>query len=141
LSEGFRREAASIAFSAEDQRRLIAALQQPSLHVTVAHPLSGWWRRLAWCGAGAAAVVMGFCLITGFPSRSPRHRSPEPTSQADVPDVPMLMHFSYCQPNYIFRRQADLVLDSVSCEPRTVEQTLWLAQHEKPAASATKSPL
>ena len=136
LADGFHRDAASIAFSSEDQHRLIVALQQQPVNVPVRHVILNWWSRLAWIGASAAVLVIGLFVFTGLPFRS-TPRAPRPDH---VPNRPMLVRFSYCEPGYTFRREADFVTDSISCNPRTIEQTLWLA-NQKPVKPATKSEL
>lgn len=131
LAEGFLRETERIAFAGEEQRRLVAALQQQPVQVHETHLLSDWWRRVAWIGA-SAAVLIGLFLMAGFPFRD-RPAVPA-SSAADISDAPILVRFSYCAPTYTFWREDDLVIDSLSCTPMFIEHTLW---NQK--AASTKS--
>jgi len=137
LADDLRHNAASIRFSPEEQGRLVDALRQQDANEPARELISNWWSRLAWIGASAAVLVVGLFVITGLPFRS-TPRAPRPDH---VLNRPMLVRFSYCEPSYTFHREADFVTDSIGCNPRTIEQTLWLARNQKPVKSATKSEL
>jgi len=130
LAEGFRHDTQAIAFTADGERRLIAALQQWPVNVHDAPVLFDWWRRVAWIGAGAAVLVIVLVFIKGFHIRSDRPAAV--SSDVGSPNTPILVRFSYCSPIYTFRREGDLVTDSLSCTPRLIEQTLWVEQNQKP---------
>jgi hypothetical protein len=130
LTEGFRRNTAAIAFTADGERRLIAALQQPSVNVHDAPVFFYWWRRVAWVGAGAAVLVIALVFTKGLPFRSDRPAAV--SSDVGSGNTPILVRFSYCSPIYTFRREGELVTDSLSCTPRLIEQTLWVERNQKP---------
>ena len=136
LTRGFLRESEGIIFNAEAQRRVVAALQQPrpgKAHGT--NLLLDWWRHIAWAGAVATILVVTLLFLKGFSSRD---RQPLSLSSGNPPSVaPVVIRSSYCAPVYTFRREDDFVTDSLGCNPRIVEQTLWIARKQMPAATTS----
>jgi hypothetical protein len=142
LTDRFRGRTESLALGPEAQRRIVAALRDASPQRAGEIHVRDWWRRLAWPFAVAASLLVASSLMTGFPFQPGGHdlraaRAPG----SDLTGVSILI--SDCEPTYTFRRERNRVLDTFTCRPRVLEQTLWLSQTGKPAASdrERKTPL
>ena len=132
LTDRFRGRTESLALRPEAQRRIVAALRDASAQRAGEIHVRDWWRRLAWPFAVASALLVAASLMTGFPFQPRGHdlraaRAPG----RDLPVVSILI--SDCEPTYAFRREGNRVLDTLTCNPRVVEQTLWLSENQKPA--------
>jgi len=128
LSDGFHRAAESTSFSSEEQDRLVSVLQGESTKIPDSHLVTGWWPRLAWIGASAAVLIIALFLMNRFPVRK------RPSSGAAVVSTPTVIQYSYCAPSYSFERRGDFVIDSLSCTPFLVQQTLWVERKKQPAS-------
>jgi hypothetical protein len=130
LSARFHRAAEPASFSREEQDRLVTALQRERI-VHDTQLVTSWWPRLAWIGASAAVLIIALFLMNRFPVRK------RPSSGAGVASTPTVIQYSYCAPSYTFERRGDFVIDSLSCTPFLVQQTLWVERNKQP--SSTKS--
>jgi len=149
LSGRFKRDTESLLLDPSVQRCLVAARgqtskgSQPQKRSEKHGPFFGWWRRLAWPATIAAGLVGAAFLMTGFPfgGRRPAIQNANLPAMGSV--GPVLIQLSECIPVYTFQSEGDLVLDSLSCNPRVVNQTLWLSRNEKSTATKpeTKFPL
>jgi hypothetical protein len=142
LTDRFSRRTESLALGPEVQSRMIATLRDASLQHSGERLSPEWWRLLLWPFAAAASLLVAASLMTGFPFQPRVHGLRiAVTPGRDLAGVSILM--SDCEPTYIFRREKNRVLDTLTCKPRVLEQTLWLSQTRKPATTdqERKSPL
>jgi hypothetical protein len=140
FSDRCERDTEGLALRSEVRRRTEAAIPGPSGARVHGSPVADRWRRLFWPATIGAAIVLGACLITGFPFRSRMPAMLKAPSLEGNSDAAVLIRLSDCVPTYTFRREGDLVIDSLTCNPRVVEQTLWLTQNQK-AAKQRRTPL
>ncbi len=129
FSRGFQQAAQTLALRPDIQRRVLAALQAEPVPLPGQAGVLAWWQRLVWPVAITAALLLATALMTGVPfssrvsvippMRSARRDAPAPT--------PVSIRLSYCVPTYTFRQNGNTVIDSLTCNPRVVDQTIWLS--------------
>lgn len=51
------------------------------------------------------------------------------------------LRISYCEPIYTFRADGNFVIDSLTCQPRIVEESIQLSQSQTRHEQERKSPL
>ncbi|MGP8219819.1 MAG: hypothetical protein ACLQPI_10300 [Limisphaerales bacterium] len=90
--------------------------------------LAGFWRPLAWIGAGVALLLLAGVLITGFPAGSPVRKPETAHSTGGDSGVVISIRISYCDPVYTFSTDGNSVVDSLTCQPRVVEESLQLSR-------------
>ncbi len=123
MATRFQEAVAGVQLEGHVRRRILAVLKTTP-------PERGedlrarFWRRIALPFAAAAALVLLLITWKFHSSSEPgTHRgdaqlSSEPASRA------LSIHLTYCVPAYTFRREGNIVIDSLSCEPQTTEGSL-----------------
>jgi hypothetical protein len=138
LSERLRQDAETLSLHPEGRQRILTALQHKSAppmdRQSIIHP----WNRLAWPLAVAASLLLiaTLLLIKHFSSA----RAPETkTLQSNGPDIhsAVSIEISCCVPTYEFRREGDLVVDTLSCETIVASGTLGTGG-QKPVPQKTE---
>ena len=122
VSSGFRQSTEALTLRADVHQRLMEALRED-------RPAGGngaltWWRRLFWPATVSAAIVLAAALMIGVPfgSRVPVAQTAQ-LARHEV-ETSLSIRLSYCTPIYTFHQEGDLVIDSVTCDPRYVNETL-----------------
>jgi anti-sigma-K factor RskA len=140
LPARFRRETESLALRPEVKRRIEAALAAKASAPAEEHPLLGIWRRIAWPAAIAASLL----VAAGLSLRGPLRGRVQKAETARRPEPAVIsIRVSYCNPTYTFRRENNLVIDTLTCTPHVVEENLSLSldQSPVPQTQERKTPL
>ena len=134
LSTRFRCGAESLTLDPNLQTRILAAVEKKSTRPSAIPFVPGFSRSLALLGAGFVLLV-ALVLI-------PRMRQNE-ASQSLVGDSGAFisLRISYCDPTLTFRTDGDYVIDSLTCEARTMEESLQLFRSSTGHEQERKSPL
>jgi len=116
----------SLTLHPQVRRRLLTAFETGSVPVSGAVRLFAWWPRLAWGTAIVAALLVAVSLLTGVPFG--RHAPPAQVAKSDprATQAAVALYFSYCAPTYNVRLEGDFVVDSLTCNPCLVQETVWL---------------
>jgi anti-sigma factor RsiW len=135
LTGRFHQETESLALRPQVRRRIQAAVETASAPVSRPVRMLAWWPRLAWRPrlawgtAIAAALLVAVSLLTWFPLG--RHAPLEQMAQSrpHATQAAVALCFSYCAPTYNFHLEGDFVVDSLTCNPCVVQETVWLAHN------------
>jgi len=125
LSHRLRHDAETLTLHPDVERRILAALAERI-------PSTDWssivwsWNRLAWPLAIAVSVllIVTLPLINHF-SRGRVHPTETTRSNRGANDSAVSILISYRVPIYRFRREGDLVVDTLSYETVVASETLW----------------
>ncbi|MGD1017727.1 MAG: hypothetical protein ABSA12_00260 [Verrucomicrobiia bacterium] len=126
LSERLRQGTKTLALRPDVRRRILTVLEHKSVPLMDREPLVGLWNRFAWPLAGAVCLllVVGFLLVNHFPGVR-THRTEIARSDGRDISSAISIQISYCAPIYKFRREGNLVVDTLSCETVVANETLW----------------
>jgi hypothetical protein len=125
------RETEELSLPPEFHRRVLNAIREQSQPSRPAKLPGSWWPKLAWATAVGTALIIAVCLMIGSPFSSNPARQANNGWPASNPATSVSVRLSYCALAYTFRREGDLVIDSLVCTPRVVEQTLWLSRNHQ----------
>ena len=141
LSNRFRRDTESLTLSPRVQRRIMAAVEEKFASSAAIPFLPGFWRPLAWLGAGVSLLLVTVFLATGFHFGAlVRHKETAQSFGGDS-GAAISIRISYCDPTYTFRTEGNFVIDSLTCQPRIVEESLQLSGRQTHSEQERKSPL
>ena len=137
LSRRFRRDTESLTLYSNLQTRILAAVEKKSASPGAVPFLPGFWRPFAWSGVGAAVLVVSVFLITALQLR---HKRAAQSFGGDS-GAAISIRISYCDPTYTFRTEGNFVIDSLTCQPRILEESLQLSGRQTHPEQERKSPL
>jgi anti-sigma factor RsiW len=122
LSGGLERIAEAVTLETADQQRLAAAVQR-KIAPAPARPHVPFWKYLISPYAVSALLIIAIFaahfFLAGHHPKGAIARAPETKASPDVQ-----VNLSYCAPSYIFRREGNFVVDALTCDPRTANETL-----------------
>jgi hypothetical protein len=137
LSNRFRRDTDSLTLYPNLQTRIMAAVERKSASPPAVPFLPGSWRPFAWLGAAVALILVTIFLVTGLRLRYWQTVQ----SPGDDSGPAISLRISYCEPIYTFRADGNFVIDSLTCQPRIVEESIQLSQSQTRHEQERKSPL
>lgn len=132
LSNHFRQDTGSLTLSARARRRIMAAAEGEMAAPAAFALLLNVLRPLAWLGAGVAVLLVAAALAFGPWTR---HKGAAQSFAA------ISLQISYCDPTYTFSTDGNFVIDSLTCEPRIVEELLQLPGRQTRRDHDGRSPL
>ncbi|SPE54590.1 hypothetical protein SBV1_190065 [Verrucomicrobia bacterium] len=124
LSEGLGQTAAPHHLSADVRQRILAAAEhRPALPEGRAGERVKGWGWFGWPLAFGIGLVLTALLAPGFFSRLLSGGVSRTQSAQIRPAISIRV--SYPVPSYTFRREGDLVVDSITVKTNMVDETLW----------------
>ena len=123
LSQEFRQTTTGLMLPPDFQARLLIALHKEAAEkVTPLPEPNPGWARFAWPVAIAACVLFtSFRLSYFFPDAPTPEITDYKSAAVSPPDISV--HFVYCEPTHVFRKDGNQIVDAIICEPRTVDMT------------------
>lgn len=119
LSAHFRRGAESLALDPYLQTRIVASVEKNSTPHGGLPLIPGFWRSSVLLGGGFV-LLLTLMLI-------PRMRQTGASRSSTGNSGPVIsLQISSCDPTLTFRFDGTYVIDSLTCQPRTVEESLQL---------------
>ncbi len=130
LSHRLRHDAETLTLHPNVERHILAALAE-RIAPTDGKCIVWSWNRLAWPLAIAVSVllIVTLPLINHF-SRGRVHPTETTRSNRGANDSAVSILISYRVPIYRFRREGDLVVDTLSYETVVASETLWTGGQE-----------
>jgi anti-sigma factor RsiW len=138
LADGLRQRVEGLSLSPEAQRRIRAALARPSRTVPRESPFKVWLEQALWPVAVAASLLVAASLMTGLPFRPATH--PGGMEGTALLPVMVSVRISSCDETYVFRWEGNRVLDTITCAPRLVQETIWPSRSQPPAPQGHSQP-
>jgi len=122
LSGGLERIAETATLETADQQRLAAAVQR-KIAPAPARPHVPFWKYLTSPYAVSALLIVAIFAARFF--LGGHHPKTEIARAPEIKTSPAVqVNLSYCAPSYIFRREGNFVVDALTCDPRTANETL-----------------
>ncbi|GEM_PF-2147873 len=139
FSERLRQETESLKLSSRVRQNVVAEFE--------AGPISrasfvGWWQGLVWPAGIAVALAFAAFLMIGAPMTA-HHQGNAVNQDGRREAQAVSIRLSYCAPVYMFRREGNVVTDSLVCAPEAVDGTIWVSRNQKPSSpqNQRKAPL
>jgi anti-sigma factor RsiW len=132
LSVLFREHTESMTLRLEVQHRVLTALECEPAPFTEGRFIVRLWCRFGWPLATAASLLIATLLLIAFffGRRNPSAEIVQP--RADDSHSPVVVQVRYGVPTYTFRKEGDLVIDTLAFKTSAVAVTLWVDQDRKP---------
>jgi anti-sigma factor RsiW len=121
LGDRFRNDTKSLALPAEMRGRIVGSVGGTPTDATETVALPGLvWRLLA--GAAVILTSVLVCMKLGVGRQSDGKAPARLRDSATTVSI----RISYCEPTHIFRANDSSVIDSFTCQPQIVEESLQL---------------
>ncbi len=131
LSQSLLRSTESLRLPSEVQHRVLSALERKRTPMTLRESIVAFWNRYA----RPLAVGAGLLLIATLPllyhfySQQAHHKATARAISRSTPSA-VSIQVSYRAPAYSFRREGNLVIDTLSYETIVASGTLWASGPE-----------
>ncbi len=121
LGDRFRNETESLTLPAETRARIMGSVRGTPTGATETVALPGLlWRIMA----GATLVLVSVFVFSKLDAKRQTDRNVT-TRSGDSPATVSIL-ISYCEPTHTFRADERSVIDSITCQPQVVEESLQL---------------
>jgi len=134
LSTRFRGGTESLTLEPNLQTRILAGVENKPAPPPAIPFVPGFWRTFALFGAGFVLLV-SVILIPHM-----RHNGASRSLDGDSGAL-ISLQISYCDPTLTFRTEGNYVIDSLTCQPQIVEESLQLFRISTRPEQERKSPL
>ena len=134
LSQEFQQSVRHLTLPPDFLDRLVTARQEEtSAKLVPLHESSeSVWVRFAWpVGIAAGVLVTSFHTSHVVPGKPvPAATTVRSTAAFAPPNISL--QFVYCAPKYTFHREGNQVIDTLECDPRTVDISFHQDRQQKP---------
>jgi anti-sigma factor RsiW len=119
MSTRFCDSTESLTLDPNLQTRILAAVEKKSTRPPAIPFVPSFWRSFAFLGAGFV-LLLSLIVIARIRQNEASH------SLGSDSGALISLQISYCDPTLTFRADGNYVIDSLTCQPQTVEESLQL---------------